>query len=196
MCRKLIISENIESNPNYFFNDYQLKGDIYHYPNSNNHSLSWKRINSFLKNENVIVKNLSVHSLVDSFRFYNCFENKENKLNINHIIKNNTIKYDVVKRYNSYIRFHYSSIVIIHDYFNNTIDIELNTFKDEMIIDMRIICFNMEDLNYLRKKFIHLANKLNIVCMEYSSLHELISGHNKLLPLHILSGGICKCYLQ
>ena len=75
----LEITETPKHNPNYFFDDYQQKGDIYNIPNPtpNLHRNSWKQVKKRLDQFNVDVVNCSKISKLDIF----------NKLYITEFIK-------------------------------------------------------------------------------------------------------------
>jgi len=47
------LKETPENNPNYFFSDYQLKGDIYNIPNKNYHVASWMELLSTIRKFNI-----------------------------------------------------------------------------------------------------------------------------------------------
>jgi len=69
----LEITENPSQNPNYFFDGYQLKGDLYHVPNSQpdparaTHLVAWQNIHQALVDNDVLVVNANPASQVDVF---------------------------------------------------------------------------------------------------------------------------------
>ncbi|MCQ8185381.1 glycosyltransferase [Parvularcula maris] len=66
--RKLLIIENSPNfNPNYFFDDYQRKGDVYSLPQAKGHRYAWKEKAKAAKVAEVSVFNLSPHSLITQF---------------------------------------------------------------------------------------------------------------------------------
>lgn len=69
--RILEISEDSNSNPNYFFDGYQVKGDKYNPPNPhpNLHVRSWHKVANCIAGFPIVVKNLNPNSLVKDFEF-------------------------------------------------------------------------------------------------------------------------------
>lgn len=67
----LEITEEVNSNPNYFFNDYQKVGDRYHVPNPSKdlHVDCWREAAAKLSCLNVRVINANTMSNVDAFQF-------------------------------------------------------------------------------------------------------------------------------
>lgn len=65
--KMLIITRTPEHNPNYFFDDYQMKGDVYSLPQSKWHRNAWARMELFARNHACNVFNLSPTSKVDVF---------------------------------------------------------------------------------------------------------------------------------
>ncbi len=69
----LEIADDSRHNPNYFFDDYQRKGDRYHVPNSDIypelHLESWRVAAEKLKAAGIVVTNANRHSKVDAFPF-------------------------------------------------------------------------------------------------------------------------------
>ena len=63
---KMEVVNDIESNPNYFIENYQLKGDLYSKPNISDHILAWKELKQIVKRTNINVNN--IHS-----KIYNIF---------------------------------------------------------------------------------------------------------------------------
>ncbi len=61
------ITDDVNHNPNYWFDDYQIKGDKYNKPNGDTTQInSWKRLhNYYYKNTNII--NLSLNSKIPYF---------------------------------------------------------------------------------------------------------------------------------
>jgi hypothetical protein len=68
---ELILESVPESNPNYFFDDYQQKGDKYNIPNPDRdiHQESWREIAERLQTTNFKVHNANMLSKVDAFDF-------------------------------------------------------------------------------------------------------------------------------
>jgi len=65
---KLVITETPTKNPNYWFDNYQEKGDIYNVPNTNTwHIPAWKKIATYIKNRDIQVINCSSISKIDCF---------------------------------------------------------------------------------------------------------------------------------
>lgn len=65
----MYIRENPKNNPNYFFNEYQLKGDQYRRPNKSWHHDSWKDIKKINdKNKKIDIVNCSKISEITWFR--------------------------------------------------------------------------------------------------------------------------------
>ena len=69
----LEITEDPPQNPNYFFDGYQRKGDLYHVPNSQSdparatHLVAWQNIRQALANNDVLVVNANPASQVEVF---------------------------------------------------------------------------------------------------------------------------------
>ena len=69
----LEITKDITRNPNYFFDDYQQKGDRYNIPNVNpspekaTHLCSWRSLQPILNNLGVRIVNANMNSKVDAF---------------------------------------------------------------------------------------------------------------------------------
>lgn len=63
----LRIKENPKENPNYFFNEYQIKGDQYRIPNKFVHHNSWKEIKEIAYNKGVEIINISDISEISFF---------------------------------------------------------------------------------------------------------------------------------
>ena len=80
----LKITKTPKHNPNYFFDDYQRKGDLYNIPNStpNLHYKSWKLAGTRLEKFGVDVLNCSSVSTLDLFDYINptTIERKNHKL--------------------------------------------------------------------------------------------------------------------
>jgi hypothetical protein len=64
---KFHIKENPKNNPNYFFDDYQKKGDLYTIPNKLVHLRSWRDIETVAKSNNIEIVNCSDISEVTWF---------------------------------------------------------------------------------------------------------------------------------
>lgn len=71
---KIIIESKPDKNPNYFFNDYQKKGDVYNIPNfsGNIHLISVNKIVDYIKENDL---SINIYKLVDSnkdinFKFF------------------------------------------------------------------------------------------------------------------------------
>ncbi|MCC5997012.1 MAG: FkbM family methyltransferase [Oceanicaulis sp.] len=62
-----IITRTPKRNPNYFFDDYQQKGDIYSLPQSVKHQQSWDRVNAYAKSVGAKIINLSSESKITAF---------------------------------------------------------------------------------------------------------------------------------
>ncbi len=79
--RALEIATTPESNPNYFFDGYQVAGDRYNVPNPQPdlHIRSWRAVAPYLKDTGVRVWNCNPVSLVDAFDFRR-FEDIEDTL--------------------------------------------------------------------------------------------------------------------
>ena len=59
---KIVIKENISKNPNYWFDEYQQKGDEFNVPNTNNCQLpAWNRLYNTIKSLKIDVKILNVN---------------------------------------------------------------------------------------------------------------------------------------
>ena len=68
----LEIADDAGENPNYFFADYQRKGDRYHVPNSSSpdlHLRSWQIAGRRLEDASIAVINANRHSKLDTFPF-------------------------------------------------------------------------------------------------------------------------------
>ena len=73
----LEISETPKNNPNYFFDDYQRKGDRYNVPDSsmpNLHYHSWVKVKERLEHFGIHVFNCNQNSQVDIFNYANVDE--------------------------------------------------------------------------------------------------------------------------
>lgn len=68
-ANRLIISETINENPNYWFDDYQQPGDRYNIPNVNVFQKpGWESLASKCKNTDIDIVNCSAVSKLDCFR--------------------------------------------------------------------------------------------------------------------------------
>lgn len=64
---KLVLTKNIDNNPNYWFNDYQIKGDKFNLPQTKNIQLkSWENLKK-LAPKNIIIMNGSMISKIPYF---------------------------------------------------------------------------------------------------------------------------------
>lgn len=65
----LVIKNTPEKNPNYWFDDYQRKGDKYNIPNAQKfHIPEWKRLASMAKKQGIEVVNCTPGTFVNCFR--------------------------------------------------------------------------------------------------------------------------------
>lgn len=65
----LVIKETPKSNPNYWFDDYQIKGDKYHIPNSDiYHKPAWNHLALTAKKFNIDIVNCSTKTSLEYFR--------------------------------------------------------------------------------------------------------------------------------
>lgn len=68
---KLVIQETPKHNPNYFFDDYQQKGDKYHVPNTNpqsmTHRISWKNLSHTFAKYDILVINANLQSKLEYY---------------------------------------------------------------------------------------------------------------------------------
>ena len=66
---RLTLTKTPSSNPNYWFDDYQQKGDEYHVPNGSTvHMQGWKKLADLATNTNTNIINCSVESKIPFFR--------------------------------------------------------------------------------------------------------------------------------
>lgn len=65
----LVMDETPEKNPNYFFSDYQRKGDAYNFPQAEVfHRPAWSALSKFAKKNDIDIVNCSEVSTLDCFR--------------------------------------------------------------------------------------------------------------------------------
>jgi lysophospholipase L1-like esterase len=64
----MVIDETPDKNPNYWFDTYQEKGDVYNYPDSQHHLGHWKRVSRIAKKKGVTIVNCSPISKITFFR--------------------------------------------------------------------------------------------------------------------------------
>ena len=75
-----VITELSSNSPNYFFNDYQLPGDLYSVPRSFIHQKNWKKSKELALINDCLVYNLSDRSSIKDFNFISCNEFCEKEL--------------------------------------------------------------------------------------------------------------------
>lgn len=180
---KLIITEDVKSNPNYWFDSYQQKGDVYNLPQSNNIQLiSWENIFNtysagktniyncspiskipFFKKIDFteIITNIHSNYLLDQFNFIK--NNTNVKLNFNYdYISNEKLIY--------FIKFFIGENFVI----NNDINIDYDPkIKDKNIFE---IYYSFKDDVYslfLNKKFVKKINELNSIIYNNKEKYKL-----------------------
>lgn len=66
----LTIDEDVSENPNYFYDDYQQKGDRYNKPNDNRvHIKAWEELSNYIENKDIEIVNCNPDSAVRFFEF-------------------------------------------------------------------------------------------------------------------------------
>jgi len=65
---ELLITETPQTNPNYWFDDYQKKGDTYSIPGTSGHMAAWETVYNASKYHNVNIINISSTSQIPFFK--------------------------------------------------------------------------------------------------------------------------------